>query len=159
MDTFFDFNLMVPAEGMELADVGELAHGAVGLGGVEGQFAFESDFFHNQLGKGCDGNLFACADVDVAIAYFATTCLVSVLEINVFKYIDTGICHLFTPQEFTQRFACTPQTHFVRKDAVLGKYAGGNKVIRQLVDLALLQNNMLKGEALTNFVKRSIEMI
>ena len=46
-----------------------------------------------------------------------------------------------------------------KKDAVLGKYAGGNKVIRQLVDLALLQNNMLKGEALTNFVKRSIEMI
>ena len=46
-----------------------------------------------------------------------------------------------------------------KKDAVLGKYAGGNKVIRQLVDLALLQNNMLKGEALNNFVKRSIEMI
>lgn len=46
-----------------------------------------------------------------------------------------------------------------KKEAVLGKYAGGNKVIRQLVDLALLQNNMLKGEALTNFVKRSIEMI
>ena len=46
-----------------------------------------------------------------------------------------------------------------KKNAVLGKYASGNKVIRQLVDLALLQNNMLKGEALTNFVKRSIEMI
>ena len=46
-----------------------------------------------------------------------------------------------------------------KKDAVLGKYAGENKVIRQLVDLALLQNNMLKGEALNNFVKRSIEMI
>ena len=46
-----------------------------------------------------------------------------------------------------------------KKDAVLGKYAGGNKVIRQLVDLALLQNNMLKGEALNNFIKRSIELI
>lgn len=46
-----------------------------------------------------------------------------------------------------------------KKNDVLGKYAAGNKVIRQLVDLALLQNNMLKGEALTNFVKRSIEMI
>ncbi len=46
-----------------------------------------------------------------------------------------------------------------KKKDVLGKYAAGNKVIRQLVDLALLQNNMLKGEALTNFVKRSIEMI
>ena len=46
-----------------------------------------------------------------------------------------------------------------KKEAVLGKYAAGNKVVRQLVDLALLQNNMLKGEALNNFVKRSIEMI
>ena len=46
-----------------------------------------------------------------------------------------------------------------KKEAVLGAYAGGNKVIRQLIDLALLQNNMLKGEALTNFVKRSIELI
>ena len=46
-----------------------------------------------------------------------------------------------------------------KKDAVLSKYAGNNKVVRQLIDLALLQNNMLKGEALTNFVKRSIEMI
>lgn len=33
------------------------------------------------------------------------------------------------------------------------------RVIRQLIDLALLQNNMLKGEALNNFVKRSIELI
>ncbi|MDO4181190.1 MAG: molecular chaperone HtpG [Bacteroidales bacterium] len=46
-----------------------------------------------------------------------------------------------------------------KKEAVLGQYAGKNKVVRQLIDLALLQNNMLKGEALTNFVKRSIELI
>ena len=46
-----------------------------------------------------------------------------------------------------------------KKEAVLGEYAGGNKVIRQLIDLALLQNNMLKGEALNNFVKRSIDLI
>ena len=42
---------------------------------------------------------------------------------------------------------------------VINGYAAGNKVVHQLIDLALLQNNMLKGEALTNFVKRSIEMI
>ena len=46
-----------------------------------------------------------------------------------------------------------------KKRAVLGEYANGNKIIHQLIDLALLQNNMLKGEALTNFVKRSIELI
>ena len=46
-----------------------------------------------------------------------------------------------------------------KKDSLLSDYAGKNKIIRQLIDLALLQNNMLKGEALNNFVKRSIELI
>lgn len=46
-----------------------------------------------------------------------------------------------------------------KKENLLADYAGKNKVIRQLVDLALLQNNMLKGEALNNFVRRSIELI
>lgn len=46
-----------------------------------------------------------------------------------------------------------------KKESVFAGYAGKNKVIRQLIDLALLQNNMLKGEALNNFVKRSIELI
>lgn len=45
------------------------------------------------------------------------------------------------------------------KEAVLGKYAASNKQVQQLIDLTLLQNNMLTGEALSNFVKRSIEMM
>ncbi|KAA6314785.1 Chaperone protein HtpG, partial [termite gut metagenome] len=46
-----------------------------------------------------------------------------------------------------------------KKESVFAEYAKKNKVLRQLVDLALLQNNMLKGEALNRFVKRSIELI
>ena len=46
-----------------------------------------------------------------------------------------------------------------QKETVYSDYAQKNKVIRQLIDLVLLQNNMLKGEALNNFVKRSIELI
>lgn len=46
-----------------------------------------------------------------------------------------------------------------QKDSIFAGYVGKNKVVRQLIDLALLQNNMLKGEALNNFVKRSIELI
>ena len=46
-----------------------------------------------------------------------------------------------------------------KKEAIFIGYASNNKVIRQLIDLALLQNNMLRGEALNNFVKRSIELI
>ncbi len=39
------------------------------------------------------------------------------------------------------------------------KYASENPIIKQLVDLALLSNNMLKGESLSNFIKRSTELI
>ena len=46
-----------------------------------------------------------------------------------------------------------------QKDAVISDYAQTNKVVHQLIDLALLQNNLLKGEALDAFVKRSIELI
>ncbi len=46
------------------------------------------------------------------------------------------------------------------KDAeAASKYASENPVIKQLVDLALLSNNMLKGESLSNFIKRSTELI
>jgi molecular chaperone HtpG len=46
-----------------------------------------------------------------------------------------------------------------KKEEIIAKFAAGNKVVRQLIDLALLQNGMLKGEALNSFVKRSIELI
>ena len=46
-----------------------------------------------------------------------------------------------------------------QKESLFADYAAHNKVVRQLIDLALLQNGMLKGEALNNFVKRSIDMI
>ncbi|WP_288739392.1 molecular chaperone HtpG [uncultured Coprobacter sp.] len=41
----------------------------------------------------------------------------------------------------------------------LSTYAKSNNLVRQLVDLALLSNNMLKGEALSQFVKRSVELL
>ena len=46
-----------------------------------------------------------------------------------------------------------------KKTEVLDNYAKGNNVIHQLIDLALLQNGMLKGKALDEFLKRSVEMI
>lgn len=46
-----------------------------------------------------------------------------------------------------------------QKDAIVNECAANNKIVHQLIDLALLQNNMLKGEALNNFVKRSVELI
>lgn len=43
--------------------------------------------------------------------------------------------------------------------AVLGRYAADNKLIRQLIDIALLSNGQLKGEALSNFIKRSVDLL
>ena len=46
-----------------------------------------------------------------------------------------------------------------KKNDVLAGYGKDNKKVHQLIDLALLQNGMLTGEALSNFVKRSIDLI
>ncbi len=46
-----------------------------------------------------------------------------------------------------------------KKQAVLSSYAAKNDIVHQLIDLALLQNGMLKGEALDRFLKRSVDLI
>jgi molecular chaperone HtpG len=46
-----------------------------------------------------------------------------------------------------------------KKEKMLKKFGSGNKLVKQIIDLALLANGMLKGEDLSKFVKRSIELI
>lgn len=46
-----------------------------------------------------------------------------------------------------------------KRNTILSDYAKGNSIVHQLIDLALLQNGMLKGEALDNFLKRSVDLI
>ena len=46
-----------------------------------------------------------------------------------------------------------------KKTAVIAEYASKNSIVHQLIDLALLQNGMLKGEALDKFLKRSVDLI
>ena len=46
-----------------------------------------------------------------------------------------------------------------KKNALLADYAKGNSIVHQLIDLALLQNGMLKGAALDAFLKRSVDLI
>lgn len=46
-----------------------------------------------------------------------------------------------------------------KKKQALDEYGKGNQTVKQLIDLALISNNMLKGEALESFVKRSVEML
>ncbi len=46
-----------------------------------------------------------------------------------------------------------------KKDGIIAEYAKGNDVVHQLIDLALLQNGMLKGASLDKFLKRSVDLI
>ena len=46
-----------------------------------------------------------------------------------------------------------------KRKEVLADYAKGNDRVHQLIDLALLQNGLLTGEALTRFVKRSVDLL
>lgn len=46
-----------------------------------------------------------------------------------------------------------------KKNNIIATYAASNKVVHQLIDLALLQNGMLKGAALDSFLKRSVDLI
>lgn len=46
-----------------------------------------------------------------------------------------------------------------KKTEVISKFAADNKTVHQLIDLALLQNGLLRGEALNAFVRRSIDLI
>ena len=46
-----------------------------------------------------------------------------------------------------------------KKKQIIDEYAAGNGVVSQLIDLALLQNGMLKGARLNAFLKRSIDLI
>lgn len=46
-----------------------------------------------------------------------------------------------------------------QKETLLEEYGKENKIVGQLIDLALLANGLLKGEALNRFVKRSVDLI
>ena len=51
------------------------------------------------------------------------------------------------------------QEERAKKEQVIASHAKDNKIIHQLIDLALLQNGMLKGASLSSFIKRSIDLI
>ena len=46
-----------------------------------------------------------------------------------------------------------------KRNDIIANYAKGNNIVHQLIDLALLQNGMLKGASLDAFLKRSVDMI
>ena len=51
------------------------------------------------------------------------------------------------------------QDEKAKRDEIVANYAKDNSIVHQLIDLALLQNGMLKGAALEAFLKRSVDLI
>ena len=66
----FYLNLVGPAEGVEFLHVNELAHGAVGLGGVEFYGALEAYGLDDEFREFADGEFLSCAHIDMAVADF-----------------------------------------------------------------------------------------
>lgn len=150
LNSGLNFDFVSPAEAVELGDINELTHGAVWLGGVEFDGAGEADGVDDKLGELTDGELFAGAYVDVAVADLtegwdgssSTGAVVAidyaigsnaivdgrvflesadVLEINVQKDMDGGIGHVFGPKELTQGCAGAPKGDMVVFDTIEGE--------------------------------------
>ena len=147
LDAIFDFYLMGPAKGVELGYIDELAHGTIGLGGIEGDFALEAYGLDDKLGELANGELLAGAHIDVAVADLAQRGNVAatagavvavhhsigshtvvyagvflnsydIFEIDVQQHVDAGVGHVFAPEELAERFACAPEGDLVVLDAV-----------------------------------------
>ena len=46
-----------------------------------------------------------------------------------------------------------------KKESIIKEFADKQSLVKQLIDIALLQNGMLKGQSLSQFIKRTIDMI
>lgn len=67
----------------------------------------------------------------------------------------------FTPEEKQMREELSKKVVTLRdeRNERLREIGGGNKLVRQIIDLALLSNGMLKGKNLSDFIQRSISLI
>lgn len=66
-----------------------------------------------------------------------------------------------TPEEKSTREELSKKIVTLRdeRDTRLREIGGENKLVKQIIDLALLSNGLLKGKNLTEFIQRSISLI
>ena len=66
-----------------------------------------------------------------------------------------------TTEEKDQAEAITKEVAKLKKDIkdIYRAYASQNSTVKQLIDIALLASNLLKGEALAAFVQRSVSVL
>ena len=46
-----------------------------------------------------------------------------------------------------------------REEEAMKEYSSKQPLVKQIIDLALLQSNLLKGEALSEFIRRSVTLL
>ena len=147
--TLFDFYFVCPTEGVELGDIDELAHSAIGLGNIKLYGALEAYGLDNKLREFTDAEFFTSTYIDMAVANLAKTgdiataaCAMvtvnstigggtemnrailfysdDVTEVDVEEYMHTGISHVLGPKELTEGLASAPQYDSVIKNTILG---------------------------------------
>ena len=66
-----------------------------------------------------------------------------------------------TPEEKSTREELSKKVVTLRdeRNERLRQIGGENRLVKQIIDLALLTNGMLKGKNLTDFIQRSISLI
>ena len=103
LDAFFDLDLMLPAETVELLYGGEFTHRAIGLGAVPLDRPSKAYRSGDELSKIANAYFLARADIDVAVAYGATIGWAEATEVGMEQDVHRGIRHIFAPEELAQR--------------------------------------------------------
>ena len=108
LDAFFDLDLMLPAQAVELLYRGKLAHCTIGLGAVPLNRPSKAYRSGDELSKIANAYFLARADIDVAVAYGATIGWAEATEVGMEQDVHGGIRHIFTPEELAQRSSRSP---------------------------------------------------
>ena len=99
MDAFVYFNRMMPAKPVELADIGELQHSAIGFRIIPQKTTSETNLLHNLLRTFPNAELLARAYIDVAVANLLYAIMIDaelgilhhILPIDIEQAVNTGI--------------------------------------------------------------------
>ena len=75
------------------------------------------------------------------------------------KKVGDEVKPLFEAQKQDEKDETKVKEAREKEESIIKDFASGEPVVKQIIDLALLQSGLLKGEALTAFIKRSVSLL
>ena len=75
------------------------------------------------------------------------------------KKVGDEVKPLFEAQKQDEKDETKVKEAREKEESIIKDFAAGEPVVKQIIDLALLQSGLLKGEALTAFIKRSVSLL